>query len=196
MHGGLWMDSYADLRWGHVEETTGFNDFEALVEHGGGVDGDAAAHDPGGVLESLLRRDGGELFEGRVAEGAAGCGEPDELDFVVPADAHALMHGVVLAVDWDDWNVAIAGGGSEDFAGSDHALLVGEADWLVGEDGRVRGFKAGDSDYGGDDEVGFGMRGAGDGAFGAVDDFDAGDARGFEAGCKVGGQFFSADRDH
>ena len=32
---------------GKVEEATGLDDFEALVHHGGGVDGNALAHDPG-----------------------------------------------------------------------------------------------------------------------------------------------------
>ena len=40
---------------GEVEEAAGLDDLEALVHHGGGVDGDALAHDPGGVLEGLLR---------------------------------------------------------------------------------------------------------------------------------------------
>ena len=52
----------------------------------------------------------------------------------------------------------------EDFAGGHHALLVGQADRLAGQDGGVGGFKTGHADDGGDDEVGFGQRGAGDGA--------------------------------
>ena len=88
------------------------------------------------------------------------------------ADAQALVDGVVLAVDGQDGYVAVAGGGGEDFARGDHALLVGEADGFAGEDGGVGGFEAGDADDGGDDEVGIGEGGAGYGAFGAVDDFD------------------------
>ncbi len=93
---------------------------------------------------------------GRLAEGAAGGGEPDGFHFGVRADAQALVDGVVFAVDGQDGHVALAGGGGEDFAGGDHALLVGEADGLAGEDGGVRGFETGDADDGGDDEVGFG----------------------------------------
>jgi hypothetical protein len=36
-----WM---VDWGWRKVEETAGFDDLQALVEHGGGVDGDALAH--------------------------------------------------------------------------------------------------------------------------------------------------------
>jgi hypothetical protein len=86
------------------------------------------------------------------------------------------MDGVVLAVDGQDGDVALAGGRGEDFAGGHHALLVGQADGLAGQDGRVGGFQAGHADDGRDDKVRLGQRRAGDGARGAVDDFDAGDA--------------------
>ena len=69
------------------------------------------------------------------------------------------MDGVVLGVDGQEGDVVLAGGGEDEFAGGDHALLVGEADGLAGENGGVGGFEAGDADDGGDDEVGFGMGG-------------------------------------
>ena len=61
----------------------------------------------------------------------------------------------------------------EDFARGHHALLVGQAYGLAGQDGGMGGFEAGYADDGRDDKVGFGQGGAGDGACGAVDDFDA-----------------------
>ena len=167
---------------GQVEEAAGFDDLEALVHHGGGVDGDALAHDPGGVLEGLRRGDVVEVGERRVAEGATGGGEPDLLDFGGGAAAHALVDGVVLGVDGEEGDVVLAGGGDDELAGGYEALLVGEADGLAGADGGVGGFEAGYADDGGDDEVDFGQGGDADGAGGAVDDFDAGDAGGLEAG--------------
>ena len=122
-----------------------------------------------------------ELVERQLAERPAGGRQPDGLDLRVRADAHALVDGVVLAVDGQDGHVALAGGGGEDFAGRHHALLVGQADRLAGKDGRVGGFKAGDADDGRDHKVGFGQGGAGDRACGAVDNLDAGDA-----GCSAG----------
>jgi hypothetical protein len=65
------MDGDTDLFWRKAEESAGFDDLEALVHHGGGVDGDALAHDPGGVFEGLLRGYVVEVGEGRVAKGAA-----------------------------------------------------------------------------------------------------------------------------
>ena len=132
---------------------------------------------------------------GSLPERPAGGGQPDGLDFLVRADAQALVDGVVLAVDGQDGHVALARGGGEDFAGGHHALLVGQAHGLAGQDGGVRGFEAGDADDGGDDEIGFRQSGAGDGAFGAVDDLDAGDAGLAQPGGKLLGELFGGQRD-
>ena len=100
------------------------------------------------------------------------------------AAAQALVDGVVLGVDGEQGDVVLAGGGEDEVAGGDEALLVGEADGLAGADGGVGGFEAGDADDGGDDEVDLGQGGDADGAGGAVDDFDAGDAGCAEAGAE------------
>ena len=46
----------------------------------------------------------------------------------------------------------------EDFAGGDHALLVGQAYGLSSQDGGMGGFKACDADDGGDHEIGIRVR--------------------------------------
>ena len=194
--GGLGVDGHADLLWRQVEEAAGFDDLEALVHHGGGVDGDALAHDPGGMFEGLLRGDSVEVGEGSVAEGATGGGEPDLLDFGGGAAAHALVDGVVFGVDGQEGDVMFLCGGDDELAGGDEALLVGEADGFAGTDCRVGGFEAGHSDYCGDDEVDFGEGRDVDAARGAVEDFDVGDACGFQA-CGLGSarQLFGGEGD-
>jgi hypothetical protein len=94
----------------------------------------------------------------------------------VSAYTHALVDGVMFAIDGKDGDLAFARRGGQDFAGGYHAFLVGETDGLTGEDGGVGGFKTGYADDGGDYEVGFGEGGAGYCAFGAVDYLDSGDA--------------------
>ena len=121
----LRVDGDADLFGREREEAASLNDLKALVHHGGGVDGDALTHDPGGVLEGLLGGDVGEVGEGGVAEGAAGGGEPDLLDLGGFAAAHGLMDGVVLGVDGEDLCVVLAGGGHDEVAGGDEALFIG-----------------------------------------------------------------------
>ena len=183
--GGLGMDGDADFGGGKVEEAAGLDDLEALVHHGGGVDGDALAHDPGGVLERLGGGDVVEVGERGGAEWAARCGEPYLLDFGGFAAAHALVDGVVLGVDGQEGDVVLAGGLEDEVAGGDEAFLVGEADGFAGADGGVGGFEAGDADDGGDDEVDLGQGGDADGAGGAVDDFDVGEAGLAEAGWRA-----------
>ena len=186
--GGLGVDGDADLCGREVEEAAGFDDLEALVHHGGGVDGDALAHDPGGMFEGLGGGDVVEVGERGVAEGATGGGEPDLFDFGGGSAAHALVDGVVLGVDGEEGYVVFFRGGDDELACGYEALLVGEADGFAGVDGGVGGFEAGYADDGGDDEVDFGQGGDVDAACGAVEDFDAGDACGFEAGFEGGGE--------
>jgi len=195
VHGRLGMDGDADLAGGDVEETASLDDFEAFVEHGSRIDGDAAAHDPGRMLEGLLRGDTGELIDGGFAEGTAGCGEPDGFNFRVCTYTQTLMDGVVFAVDGEDGDVALLGGSGEDFASGDHAFLVGESDGLAGEDGGVGGFESGDADDGGDNKISFWQCRAGDSAGGAVDDLNSGDASLGEAMGERGGQLFSGHRN-
>ena len=83
MNDGLWVDDDVNLIGAHAEEPAGFNDFEAFVHHGGGVDGDAIAHFPVGMGESLIDGDAGEVVDGCFTEGAAGGGEDDAADFGV-----------------------------------------------------------------------------------------------------------------
>jgi hypothetical protein len=59
----------------------------------------------------------------------------------------------------------------------------------------VRGLESGNADDGGDDEVGFKVRGAGDGAGRAVRGFDAGDAGLFEPGGNFVSEFFRGERN-
>ncbi len=185
--GGLGVDGCADLRGGQGEETAGFYDLEALVHHGGRVDGDALAHDPGGVLEGLGGGDVLEVGEGGVAEGASGGGEPDLTDLGWGSAAHALVDGVVLGVDGEQGYVVLVGGGDDEFACGYEALLVSEADSLAGFDGGVGGFESGYSDDRGDYEVDFGEGCGLDGSGGAVEDIGAGVACGFQAGGEVTG---------
>src|ERR1700679_269243 len=132
MDGGLRVDGDLDAVGGKVEEAAGFDDFEALVEHGGGVDGDALAHDPGGMFEGLGGGDAVEVGEGGVAEGAARRGEPDLLDFGCGAGAESLVDGIVLGVDGEEVYVVLAGGGQDEVAGGYEAFFVSEAYCLSG----------------------------------------------------------------
>ena len=125
---------------------------------------------------------------GRVAEGAAGCCEPDLLDFGGGASAHGLVDGVVLGVDGEEGYVVGAGCGDDEVAGGYEAFLVGKAYGFSGLHCGVGGFQAGYADYGGDYELDVWMGGYGYGAGCAVEDFYAGDAFFAEAGAEGFGE--------
>jgi len=125
MDGGLGMNGDLDAVGGKVEEAAGFDDFEALVEHGGGVDGDALAHDPGGVFEGLGGGDAVEVGQRGVTKRPAGCGEPDLLDLIGGSGAEALVDGVVLGINGEEVYVVLAGGGEDEVARGNEAFLVG-----------------------------------------------------------------------
>ena len=142
-----------------------------------------------------MRGDVVEVGEWGVAEGATGGGEPDLFDLGWRAAAHALVDGVVLGVDGEEGDVVLVCGGDDELAGGDEALLVGETDGFAGADCGVGGFETGYADDGGDDEVDFGEGGDADGAGGAVEDFDVGDACGFEASFESRGECFGGEGD-
>src|ERR1700691_2539999 len=93
------MHHYANTVGGQVEQAASLNDFEALIHQGSGIDGDAASHFPGGMIQRLLDGDGGKLCLGGIQERSAGSSQPDALDFLHAAAAQALMDGVVLTID-------------------------------------------------------------------------------------------------
>jgi hypothetical protein len=49
MYGRLRVYGDPDGGGDKIEETAGFDDFQPLIEHGGGIDGYPAPHDPGGM---------------------------------------------------------------------------------------------------------------------------------------------------
>src|SRR5881394_4459981 len=71
MDRGLRVDYNPDLLRGYVEQTAGLYDLEALVHQGGGIDRDAVAHLPRGMVQRLLDGDVGELGFGSVQNWAA-----------------------------------------------------------------------------------------------------------------------------
>jgi hypothetical protein len=57
MNHALRMNHYFNLVLPGIEQPTGFNNFEALVHHGGGVDRDFPAHYPLGMGAGFVRCD-------------------------------------------------------------------------------------------------------------------------------------------
>ena len=67
----LRMDDHIDGAIGHIEEEMRLDDLEALVHHGGGVDGDLGAHLPARVGKGFRNRDRLKGLEGAAQKRTA-----------------------------------------------------------------------------------------------------------------------------
>ena len=99
VHDALGMHHHIHAVHGHTEEPARLDHLQALVEQGGGIDGDLAPHLPGRVLECLLQGDVGEFFRGPGAKWPAARGKNQTPDMLVGMAFEALVNGVVLAID-------------------------------------------------------------------------------------------------
>ncbi len=122
----LRVDHHVDLLVGRAEQVVGLDHLEALVEQRGRVDGDAAAHLPGGVRERLLDGHVLELVGGAAAEWAAGSGEHELVDRARRLAGHQLVQRGVLGVDGDDLGAGGLGQRHHQLAPHHQALLVGQ----------------------------------------------------------------------
>src|SRR3954453_15764148 len=172
MNSALRVDDHLYLRWWQAEETAGFDDFEPFVHQRGGIDSDALAHLPGGMIERLLNGDGIEGRDRRPQEGAAGGSQPDGFYFVHPPAAHAFVDSIVFAVDGKQRFALLERFGGDQFAGSDQTFFVRQADGLACSDCFVSGFESGHANDGTDHKINFWMSGNAYRAGAAVQDFD------------------------
>ena len=58
----------------HIKQPGGFHDFQALIHHGGAVNGDLRSHVPIRMLQSLFRGNLLQLFHALSEKRAAGSG--------------------------------------------------------------------------------------------------------------------------
>jgi hypothetical protein len=87
-----------------------------------------------------------------------------------PTGAEALVDGVVLGIDGEQFPARLRGCGHHEFAGSDEDFLVGEGNGTAELDGFVSGFEADNAYRSGNNYVDVGMGGYGEHAFAAMVD--------------------------
>src|SRR5262245_11273954 len=124
------------------------------------------------MIQRLLNRDGCELRARSIAKGSTRSCKPYAFDFFHPAATHALMNGVVLAVDGKKRDVSLARFGGDEFSGGDQTFFVRKAERFARADCFVGRFESGDSDDCADDEVDVGVSCDANGSRGTVYDFD------------------------
>ncbi len=174
MDDALGVDDDVDFCHGDIEQPFGFDHFEAFVKEGGGVDGDFAAHVPGGVFEGLGEGDVGELVSGEGAEGAAAGGEEEAADGIAVLAFEALEDGVVLAIDGEKADAFGGGGGGDGLAGHDEDFFASDGEIHAAVDGGEGGGEARGADDGDEDEIGLDGMNEVDEALGTRIDVDGG----------------------
>src|SRR5579859_5215565 len=98
------------------------------------------------MIERLLDRDLLEFRLWRIEKRAAAGREPDALDFADPSATHALVHGVVLAIDGKQRLALAARLGGDQFTRGDQAFLVRETYGFAGAHGFVCRFESRNAD--------------------------------------------------
>ena len=187
------MDDDIDLIGADAEEPAGFDDLKALVDHRGGVDGDAVAHAPVGMSESLGGSDGFEGLERRFAERATGGGEDDAANLGVGSGAETLVDGVVFTVDGEEFPAGFGGSGHNEFTSGNKDFFVGKSDGAAEFDGFVGGFESNDTDGGGNDNVGVRMSADGEHALASMMDGGESDSLFAKAAGEFVGELRSGD---
>mmetsp|Transcript_17510 Transcript_17510/g.41430 ORF Transcript_17510/g.41430 Transcript_17510/m.41430 type:complete len:314 (-) Transcript_17510:82-1023(-) len=171
------MDDDVDVVVGGAEQIMRLDDLQALVHHGGTVEGDLGTHIPVGMGGGLGLDGPGillahleQLVLAQVAEGAAAGREDDAAQSPLRHALQALEDGRVLGVGGEHVDPVLLDEGEDDGAAADEGLLVGEGDVLPELDGRDGGLEARRADDAGNDRVGRVDGGDGVDALGTVED--------------------------
>ena len=129
-------DDVHAVHW-NIEKPAGFDHFQPLVEHGGGVDGYFASHVPGGMLQCLFQSDGGKGVFIPSAEWSSGCRQNEARHLVGASVIHlqALVDGIVFAVYGQDVDTGLASGGHDYFSSHYQDFLTGDGKIFAGFNG-------------------------------------------------------------
>jgi hypothetical protein len=132
----------------------GLDQLEALVHHGGGIDGNLVAHVPVGVGNGLFRRRPGHFGQRPFPKRSAGRCQYDALDGFAAVLLQDLKDRVVLGIDRKQGRTTAGHLGHHEFAGADQGLLVGQGDHGAASDRRQGRRQTGRADDRGHDPVG------------------------------------------
>ena len=119
----------------HAEEVDRFDDLQALVHQGGGVDRNLRAHVPVGVFEGHFGGDGSEVLPRFAEKGAAGGRQQYFIQVAVPVSFEALENRRMFRVDREDSDPLFGRPGHHQLAARHQRLFVGEGEGDAGVDG-------------------------------------------------------------
>ena len=121
---GFRMYQHFDLIRGNAKELTRFNNFQRLIEHRGGIDGDPLPHLPVRMTRGLGQRRVVQLVHRPVAKGTATCGDHDPFNGRDIFADQGLKDGGMLAVDGKERGPVTLCRLQNQFTGTDQRFLV------------------------------------------------------------------------
>ena len=112
----------------------GFDNFKAFVHHRGGIDRYLSSHLPGGMPQSLLRRNRSKFFPTPAAERTAGSSNEDTVKRILLLTPEAQPYGTVFTVDRKKGNSFLTDQGHYHVTAGNECLLIGKRDILTFKD--------------------------------------------------------------
>ena len=132
----------------------GFDDFQRLVHHSRGINGDFCSHAPVGMLQGLFPGHMQQVGATASPEGTARSRQ-DEFLSILPAPGKALEQGVVFRVHRQNDGAARRTDASQQIARQHQRFLVGQSDNLSRQSRRQRPGQSGSADLRGKHHAGF-----------------------------------------
>ena len=142
MHDALRVDDHFDAIHADVKKPARFDHFKRLVEQGGGVERDLAAHVPSGMAQGHFGSDLWQLGRRCFAEWPSRAGENETPHAFNIAALEALKNRAVLAIHRQHAHTLPAGRVHHNLAGHDQDFLARNRDVFSGFDGGKRGVEA------------------------------------------------------
>jgi hypothetical protein len=149
------VDEDAHAIRGEAEIAGCLDYLEALVGHGGRVDGDLPAHAPVRMASRLIGLDHGEFGQLPVAKGPPRGGDDELVNLLGPDLRDELEEGCVLRIDGQYRGPGFPGQLVEEGPRHDHALLVREDEGLPARQRREGGPEPAGACRAVHDDVGF-----------------------------------------
>ena len=148
------MDQHLNPRFRHREKPCGFDQFQPLVEHGGGINADLGTHGPDRVAHRDFRRDSRHFRQRHGATWPARSSQDDLRHRRRVAHIKCLENGVMFAIHGQDGRTPSAGCGQNGLARANQAFLIGNRHHAAAGECRHGGGQAGRAHNGGHGPIG------------------------------------------
>ena len=148
MNDTLRVHVHSDFGRRHIEEPASLDDFQTLVHHGGGIDGNLPAHGPLWMIQRLIQSHIFQLFRRVLPERSPGCGQKNPPNFPSLVSFQTLENGAVLAVYRQELHALSRHGIHHQRASGHQGFLIGQRNILPQPDSVIGRRQTADSHQG------------------------------------------------